>query len=99
MTVGAALSAPAKAALQDWLRHNKTGDARLRAGIPSGWKAGEKTGSSGNGTSNDVGLLLPPNGGPAILVAAYLTEGAADGKVRDAALADVAASVTSAWSG
>lgn len=99
ITVGPALSAPAKGALQEWLRHNKTGDARLRAGIPSGWQAGEKTGTSENGTSNDVGLLWPPNGGPAILVAAYLTEGAADSKVRDAALADVAAAVTAAWSG
>lgn len=99
MTVGSALSAPAKVALQGWLRQNKTGDARLRAGLPSGWQAGEKTGSSGNGTSNDVGLLWPPNGSAAVLVAAYLTQGAADGKVRDAALADVAASITSAWSG
>lgn len=99
LTVGSALSDPAKAALLGWLRNNKTGDARLRAGLPSGWQAGEKTGSSKNGTSNDVGLLWPPNGGAAVLVAAYLTQGPADGKLRDAALADVGAAVTAAWTG
>lgn len=99
LTVGTALSDPAKAALLGWLRNNKTGDARLRAGLPSEWQAGEKTGSSENGTSNDVGLLWPPNGGAAVLVAAYLTQGSADGKLRDAALADVGAAVTAAWMG
>lgn len=99
LTVGSALSDPAKAALLGWLRNNKTGDARLRAGLPSGWHAGEKTGSSENGTSNDVGLLWPPNGNAPILVAAYLTQGPADGKLRDAALADVGAAVTAAWTG
>jgi len=99
LTVGSGLSDPAKAALLGWLRNNKTGDARLRAGLPSGWRAGEKTGSSENNTSNDVGLLWPPNGGAAVLVAAYLTQGAADGKLRDAALADVGAAVTAAWTG
>lgn len=97
LTVGSALSDPAKAALLGWLRNNKTGDARLRAGLPSGWQAGEKTGSSENGTSNDVGLLWPPNGNAPILVAAYLTQRPADGKLRDAALADVGAAVTAAW--
>lgn len=99
LTVGPGLSDPAKATLLGWLRNNKTGDARLRAGLPSGWRAGEKTGSSENGTSNDIGLLWPPNGGAAVLVAAYLTQGPADGKVRDAALADVGAAVTAAWTG
>jgi len=99
LTVGSALSEPAKTTLQGWLRHNRTGGARLRARLPRGWQAGEKTGSSANGTSNDAGLLWPPNGGAAVLVAAYLTEGPADGSLRDAALADVGAAVTAAWMG
>ena len=99
LIVGSGLSDPAKTALLGWLRNNRTGDARLRAGLPTGWQAGEKTGSSEYGTSNDVGLLWPPNGGAPILVAAYLTQGSADGKLRDAALADVGAAVTTAWTG
>ena len=99
LTVGPGLSDLAKAALLGWLRNNKTGNARLRAGLPSGWHAGEKTGTSEYNTSNDVGLLWPPNGRAAVLVAAYLTQGVADGKLRDAALADVGAAVTAAWTG
>lgn len=97
LTLGGALSTSARETLQGWLRRNKTGDARLRARLPQGWRAGEKTGSSANGTSNDVGLLWPPNGGAPVLVAAYLTQGAADGSVRDTTLADVGAAVASAW--
>jgi beta-lactamase class A len=97
MTVGTALSEPARATLQGWLRHNKTGGARLRARLPNGWEAGEKTGTSEHGTSNDVGLLWPPDNRPPLLVAAYLTEGPLDGKQRDAALADVGAAIAAAW--
>ncbi len=97
LTLGNALSARARETLQGWLRRNKTGDARLRARLPQGWQAGEKTGTSANGTSNDVGLLWPLGGGAPVLVAAYLTEGSADGGVRDAILAAVGAAVATAW--
>ncbi len=96
-TIGDALSETARTTLQGWLRHNRTGDARLRAQLPALWTAGEKTGTSENGTSNDVGLLWPPNGAAPVLVAAYLTEGSPDGTIRDAALADVGAAIAAAW--
>ena len=99
LTVGPALSQAARMTLLGWLRHNTTGGARLRARLPSGWGAGEKTGTADHGTSNDVGLLWPPGGGAPVLVAAYLTEGPPDGGVRDAALADVGAAVAEAWAG
>jgi beta-lactamase class A len=96
LTLGDVLSPGGRAQLLAWLRANRTGDTRLRAGLPPGWQAGERTGTGPNGTSNDVGLLWPPNGRP-LLVAAYLTEGAADMATRDAALADVGAAVAAAW--
>jgi beta-lactamase class A len=96
LTLGDVLSPGSRAQLLAWLRANRTGDARLRAGLPPGWQAGERTGTGPNGTSNDVGLLWPPDGSP-LLVAAYLTEGAADMATRDAALADVGAAVAAAW--
>ena len=98
LTLGSALSATSRAQLTVWLRANRTGDRRLRAGLPPGWLAGEKTGAGENGTNNDVGLLWPPAGAAPVLVTAYLTEGVADGTVRDAALADVATAVAAAWS-
>ena len=98
LTLGHALSASARTKLQGWLQGNKTGDARLRGKLPQGWRAGEKTGTGANGTSNDVGLLWPPGGAAPVLVAAYLTEGQADGATREAALADVGAAVAEAAS-
>jgi beta-lactamase class A len=97
VTVGTALSEGARARLTGWLRGNRTGDARLRARLPAGWQAGEKTGTGAHGTSNDVGLLWPPGGAAPVLVTAYLTEAAADGAIRDAALAEVGAAVAAAW--
>jgi beta-lactamase class A len=96
LTLGEVLSPGGRAQLLAWLRANRTGDTRLRAGLPPGWQAGERTGTGPNGTSNDVGLLWPPSGAP-LLVAAYLTGGVADMAVRDAALADVGAAVAGAW--
>ena len=96
LTLGDALSFGGRAQLLVWLRGNRTGGARLRAHLPAGWEAGERTGTGSNGTSNDVGLIWPPGGAP-LLVAAYLTEGAGDMPIRDAALADVGAAVAAAW--
>lgn len=96
LTLGDVLSPGSRAQLVAWLCANRTGDTRLRAGLPPGWRAGERTGTGPNGTSNDVGLVWPPDGSP-LLVAAYLTEGPADMATRDAALADVGAEVAAAW--
>jgi beta-lactamase class A len=70
---GNALTAASKERLVDWLLANRTGDARLRAGLPSGWRVGDKTGSGEHGTANDVGILWPPRRAP-ILIAVYLTD-------------------------
>ncbi|HEY6259207.1 MAG TPA: class A beta-lactamase [Xanthobacteraceae bacterium] len=73
LVLGNALSAAAKDQLRRWLIANKTGDARLRAGLPSGWRVGDRTGSGEHGTTNDIGIMWPPERAP-ILVAVYLTE-------------------------
>ncbi|PZP42371.1 MAG: class A beta-lactamase [Azospirillum brasilense] len=96
VTLGEVLSDEGRARLTGWLRANRTGDQRLRAGLPEGWQAGDKTGAGERGTNNDVGLLWPPGGGAPILVAAYSTGSAADGAARDAALAEVATAVAAA---
>ena len=89
LSIGDALSAPSRAHLTAWLLANKTGDARLRARLPSGWRVGDKTGTGGNGSTNDVGVLWPPGRAP-IVVSAYLTEAAAVPAVqREAAIAAV----------
>jgi len=89
LLLGDALPADARARIEGWLRGNKTGDARLRAGLPEGWQAGDKTGSGANGTTNDIAILWPPGRRP-LLVVAYLTGSKLDSEKRDAVLASLA---------
>jgi beta-lactamase class A len=84
-----ALAPGSRQRLLDWLRANKTGDARLRAGLPKGWAAGDKTGSGANGTTNDIAVLWPPDRAP-LLVACYLTGSKLDSENRDVLLARLA---------
>jgi beta-lactamase class A len=89
---GNKLSAPSRAQLMTWMRGCKTGSGRLEAGLPKGWHIGDKTGSGGYGTTNDVGIVWPSSGAP-ILVAAFLTDTTVPAARRNAALAAVGAIV------
>lgn len=70
--LGDALSAGARQQLADWLIDNETGDQRLRAGIPKGWRVGDKTGSNGKDTTNDIAVLWPAGQGTPWVLASYL---------------------------
>ncbi len=89
LVLGNALSAMSKDQLGRWLIANKTGDARLRAGLPSGWRVGDKTGSGDHGSTNDVGILWPPQRTP-LVIAVYLTQTSKSDEQRDATIASVA---------
>jgi beta-lactamase class A len=67
------LSQASRRLLTGWLLANKTGDTRLRAGLPQGWLVGDKTGSGMHGSTNDVAIVWPPGRKP-LLVTSYLTE-------------------------
>ena len=88
LLVGTALARASRERLIAWLVATKTGDRRLRAGVPAGWRVGDKTGSGEHGTTNDIGIVWPPGGG-AVLVAAYLTETSRDTPACEAVLAGV----------
>jgi len=72
--LGDALEPASRMQLADWLIDNQTGDARLRAGLPHGWRVGDKTGSGyeRDGITNDVAVLWPEQGGAPWLLACYL---------------------------
>jgi beta-lactamase class A len=89
LVLGDALSAASRAKLTDWLVGNTTGDSRLRAGFPKGWRVGDKTGSGDHGVTNDVAIAWPPERQP-LIVSAYYAESPADDKARNAVLAEVA---------
>lgn len=98
LILGNALSVASRAQLTAWMVGNKTGDKRLRAGVP-GWKVGDKTGTGSNGSSNDIGVLWPPGGAAPVLVTCYMTGVPAAPEVRDAAIAQVARQVAAASGG
>lgn len=88
IVLGSALSNASRKQITDWLLRNKTGDKRVRAGLPQGWKIGDKTGTGRLGTTNTVGVVWPPQGKP-LLFAVYLTECKADEARRNAVHAEV----------
>jgi beta-lactamase class A len=96
LMLGDALSDRGRAQLVQWMSANTTGGQRLRAGVPSDWRVADKTGTGRLGSTNDVGVLWPPRRAPLVVVA-YLTGTRAPGDAREAALADVARSLTGGW--
>lgn len=89
LVLGNALATAQREQLQTWLLGNTTSSERFLAGVPAGWKVGDKTGSGSYGTTNDVGVLWSPGGVPLVL-AVYLTFPQKDAKGRN----DVIASAT-----
>ncbi|MCZ7593562.1 MAG: serine hydrolase [Hyphomicrobium sp.] len=63
--------------------------------MPASWRVGDKTGTGGNGATNDVAIVWPPERGP-VLIAVYLAETTAELTARNAAIADVGRAVAAA---
>lgn len=93
LLLGDALSMPSRQLLQQWMLANTTGGKRLKAGVPSTWKVGDKTGTNAT-DANDIGILLPPHRAPWI-VTAYLANSTASGPMKEETLAAVAQWVAS----
>jgi beta-lactamase class A len=89
LLLGPTLSAASRERLLQAMRRNRTGDRRLRAGLPPGSEVADKTGSGERGTSNDIGLVHLPGREP-VIVTVYLTGATVDDTARNAAIADVA---------
>ena len=75
--------------LEDWLQANKTGAAMIRAGVPTNWIVGDKTGRGSNGATNDIAIIRPPGRAP-ILMAIYSVGSTATPEDRAAAIAQAA---------
>ncbi|WP_069171634.1 class A beta-lactamase [Streptomyces griseus] len=82
--LGDTLPAGKRAVLTDWLKRNTTGDDTIRAGAPGGWQIGDKTGTGGYGTRNDIAVAWPPGGAPITL--AVLSDCGTKDAARDDAL-------------
>jgi beta-lactamase class A len=95
LVLGNVLSQASRKQLTDWLLGNKTGGPRLRARLDKTWRVGDKTGSGERGTTNDVGLIWPPNRDP-VIATIYLTGSSGSGDQRNATIAAVGYAIGSA---
>ncbi|MBC7506718.1 MAG: class A beta-lactamase [Sandarakinorhabdus sp.] len=94
LLLGNVLSAASRDQLTRWLVANTTGDTRLRAGLPKGWIVGDKTGTGGHGTVNDIAIVWPTRAaqGP-VIIASLITGSTAAPIVTYKAHADLAAAI------
>lgn len=93
LLTGNALTPAARERLAGWMIESRTGDARLRAGLPKSWRVGDKTGTSGKGQVNDVAIAWPTPSRKPILIACYLDSPGVEPARGDAAIAEVGALV------
>ena len=63
--------------------NDKVGDKRLRAGLPSSWRIGDKTGSGERGSTNTIAIIWPPERAP-LIATVYYTESLAPMDARNA---------------
>lgn len=98
LTLGDALAVPQRQQLVEWLKGNTTGAASIQAGLPEGWKAGDKTGSGDYGTTNDIAVIWPPGKAPLVLVI-FFTQPLQDAQPRKDVLAEATKIVVSPFVG
>lgn len=95
LVLGDVLTSASRARLTGWLVANTTGGKRLRAGLPTGWQAGDKTGTYDGAwfSTVDIGVAWPPNGSP-LVISGLLTD-TPDTVSAERALAEIARQVAS----
>jgi beta-lactamase class A len=56
-----------QARLRAWMLGNTTGNTRIRAAVPAGWKVADKTGTGAYGSGNDIAVIYPVDRAPIVL--------------------------------
>ena len=75
LLLGKVLSSESRERLTGWMVGCKTGENRLRAGLPKGWRIGDKTGNNGKDASGDIAVTWPTRREP-IVICVYTQGGA-----------------------
>ncbi len=88
LVLGRVLSEPSRATFTGWLIGCKTGDNRLRAGLPATWIIGDKTGNNGNDAAGDIAVVWPRADVP-IVICVYTRGGAPSAEQLEAAFAGI----------
>ena len=102
LLTGDALSAASRERLIGWMVATTTGGKRLRAGLPSSWRSGDKTGTGRADAMtdkvNDIGITWPPGKAPLVITAYFDSSRRTDATqpADEAALAEVGR-IAAAW--
>jgi beta-lactamase class A len=72
--LGEVLSTASRQRLTGWMENCKTGNNRLRAGLPKDWKIGDKTGNNAKDAAGDIAVVWPRPDAP-ILISVYTQGG------------------------
>ena len=88
LVLGPVLSSASRERLTRWMLDCKTGDNRLRGGIPGGWKIADKTGNNGKDAAGDIAVAWPEAGSP-VLICAYTRGGSPGAEQLAAVFADI----------
>lgn len=92
VTLGDGLDAAGRDRLAGWMLATTTGDAAIRAGVPAGWRVGDKTGTGAQGERNDIAVLWPPDRAP-IVLAVYTAPADPQAEPSDATVAEATRAV------
>jgi beta-lactamase class A len=86
--LGKVLSPTSREHLTGWMLRCKTGDNRLRAGLPKDWRIGDKTGNNGKDASGDIAMTWSTSGEP-VVICAYTRGGAPTPRQVDDVFAEI----------
>ena len=86
--LGNVLSAESRDRLTGWMLNCRTGDNRLRAGLPKTWRIGDKTGNNGKDAVGDIAVAWPTSGSR-LLICAYTQGGSPTPSQIEAVFADI----------
>ena len=97
----AGLSEQTTTLLLQFMSEGKTGNQRLKGGLPEGTPIAHKTGTGGTeggitGATNDIGIVTLPDGRH-IVIAVYVSDSPANDGVRQKVIADAARVVLQRW--
>jgi beta-lactamase class A len=97
LTLGDGLRPDDRRLLNDDLGDSLTGARLVRAGVPAGWRVGDKSGSASYGTRNNIAVVHPPGRAPWVLVV-MTSHDEPDAETDDTVVAKAAEVVVDHWS-
>ena len=97
--LGDVLAGAERELLAQWLVESTTGTALVRAGVPAGWRVGDRSGGGAHGTRDDLAVVWPPGASPLVVAVMSTHDDDPDADPDDALVAAAAAVAVEALTG